>query len=86
MIGKFKKKPDVINAVKWTGDNIDEVEGLLKLSEYSEAGYIEGDYVRIGTSKGLMSASLNDWIIKSDKGECYPVTEEIFLETYENAD
>jgi hypothetical protein len=82
---KFRKKPVVIEAVKWTGDNWDEIE---KFSPYG----IKYNYpatrrsLSITTLEGEMTAECGDWIIKGIKGEFYPIKNDIFLETYEKVD
>ena len=84
-MAKFRKKPVVIDALKWTGANADEVQAFLAQGPYSAAGYVKGRYVDIGTLEGLMVASPGDWIIKGVKGEFYPCKPDIFAATYEAA-
>lgn len=38
------------------------------------------------TLEGLMRGSTGDYLVIGVKGEAYPVREDIFLETYEEAD
>ncbi len=75
----FRKKPVVIEAIKWTGENVDEVQAFL----HNGHDWIKGRYVEIGTLEGLMVASVGDWIIKGVKGEFYPCKPDIFAQTYE---
>jgi hypothetical protein len=73
---KFRKKPVEIEAVQYTGENLNEIlqfVGRLKT----------GPGCRIETLEGTMEASPGDWIIKGVKGEFYPCKPEIFLATYE---
>lgn len=80
---KYRKKPVEIEAIQWTGDNATEI------AEFSKTGnrYIEVDeankFVRIETLEGVMTASLNDFIIKGVAGEFYPCKPDIFEATYE---
>ena len=78
---KYRKKPVVIEAIQWNGDNATEI------AEFSKGGkrYIEfeGNICRIETLEGVMTASLNDYIIKGIKGEFYPCKPDIFEQTYE---
>jgi hypothetical protein len=82
----FRKKPVVVEAVKWMGNNSDEIEAFLSLGPYSAGGYVKGRYVDIGTLEGLMVASPGDWIIRGVKGEFYPCKPDIFAATYEPVD
>lgn len=83
---KYRKKPVVIEAVLWTGENAEEVHKLLSLGLGSDAGFIKGRYVDIGTLEGVMVASPGDYIIKGIKGEFYPCKPDIFAATYEPAE
>ena len=80
---KFRKKPIVIEAVQWKGDNFLEI---LKLSAESGRDIMQdfvGDCLTITTLEGDMTANLNDWIIKGVRGEVYPCKPGIFAETYD---
>jgi hypothetical protein len=75
---KYKKKPVIIDAIQWTGNNVKEVQEFI-----GNNGYVKGDYVDIGTLEGLMVASVKDYIIKGVKNEIYPCKPDIFEQTYE---
>ncbi len=84
----FRKKPVVIEAIRWDGD----FETQLALVTWSEAaieGYRDsprGPYkLSIRTLEGTMTASVGDWIVKGTSGEFYPVKPDIFEQTYEYA-
>ena len=79
MIQKFRKKPVVIEAVLWTGENIQEVLDFAR----EAAIYNKVDGLRIVTLEGLHHASKGDWILKGIKGEFYPCKPDIFKMTYE---
>lgn len=85
MAEMFRKKPVVIEAVQWTGENGHEVQSFLG-GEFAALGWVKGQYVEIGTLEGLMVASKGDWIIRGVKGELYPIKDDIFRETYEAVD
>lgn len=88
MIQKFRKKPIVIEAMRWTG-----IE-TIKIVQWSN-GYVqpyiafegntpvETNYLEIKTLKGKMLADRGDWIIKETNSEFYPCKPEIFEKTYE---
>lgn len=81
---KFRKKPVVIEAVKF--DGIKEIEGV-KIG----ATAISGNVAEMGnktvgfieTLEGTMTADVGDWIITGVKGEKYPCKPDIFEATYE---
>jgi hypothetical protein len=91
-MAKYRKRPVVIEAVRWTGS---EVEGGAPpwLAEAvnrdpHEVGSVfrRGDQVDIQTLEGRMTAQPGDWIVRGIKGEFYPVKDEIFRATYEPAE
>lgn len=79
MIQKFRKKPVVIEAVQWDGENPKECMKFVN----SGAADVEGDTILIATLEGTMKASKGDWIIKGVNGEFYPCKPDIFEKTYE---
>jgi len=85
---KFRKKPVVIDAVQFDGDNRREVLSFVypDLSEDALRGAeIMKLPVVISTLEGDMTASPGDWIIKGVKGEFYPCKPDVFTATYEPA-
>jgi hypothetical protein len=86
-MAKFRKKPVVIEAVQWTGDNIFDVKLFMDPLEPTYiAGFTDSDKIMgIQTLEGLMVAKINDWIIRGVKGEFYPCKPDIFEATYEPA-
>lgn len=88
---KFRKKPVEVEAINWTGKNLDEVLDFCEGSATYEAMSSGGGSIVIETlesSKELKtrhSASIGDWIIKGVKGEFYPCKPDIFEQTYENS-
>jgi len=79
---KFRKKPVVIEAIQWTGDNVEEIGEFLGMVHWATSGR----NAVIPTLEGDMVASPNDWIIKGVKGEFYPCKPDIFAATYEPED
>lgn len=81
MAKKYVKKPILIEAVQWTGDNRAEI------LNFCNQGYFEYDnefcHLYIKTLEGNMSANPGDFIIKGVRGEFYPCAKDIFEETYE---
>jgi hypothetical protein len=77
----YRKKPVVIQAVQWTGENNVEILQFCSTCYITSSGKTK-DLV-ITTLEGDMSASTGDYIIKGVKGEFYPCREDIFDLTYE---
>jgi len=75
---KFRKKPVIIDAIQWTGNNFKEIQ------DFCRAGFIlSGDQLKIKTLEGIMTASKGDWIIQGVTKEYYPCKPDVFKETYE---
>lgn len=85
-VNKFKKRPVVIEAMrfngKWSDDGTNILNWMGKGGEWSA----QTGELRIHTLEGVMTASKGDWIIKGVKGEFYPCKPDIFAATYEAAD
>jgi hypothetical protein len=88
---RYRKKPIVIDAVQWTGTNVDEVLGFtlgrasVRDESFTKLGSSERVLV-IETLEGSMRAEPMDWIIGGIKGEFYPCKPAIFAATYEAVD
>ena len=87
---KYRKKPVVIEALQWTGENVDEMEkflGCRLADEVDGVGYLieykQQLELMIRTLEGHHRANLGDFIIKGVKGESYPCKPDIFRATYE---
>jgi len=86
----YKKKPVVIEAIQWTGKNLEEIISFSGLHE-SVANMRGSDYERLVEQNGLkiftlegpLHASVGDYIIRGVKGEFYPCKPDIFSATYD---
>jgi len=95
-MAKYRKKPVVIEAFQMTqaqASNTSEWPDWLK-SAYQKDRGVEGSLfpvdqggeassLFIQTLEGLLTVSLNDWIIQGVHGEIYPCKPDIFDKTYE---
>lgn len=79
---KFRKKPVVIEAVQWTGNNVKE---CMDFMGWRNASHDDNDGLRIHTLEGTMNAAEGDWVIKGVQGEFYSCKPDIFAATYEPA-
>lgn len=87
---KYRKKPVVITAIQWKGDNFDEVMNFMQEFHGNKFNYENAEELayktkelNIRTLEGNMTASKNDFIIKGVQNEFYPCKPEIFEKTYE---
>ena len=82
---KFRKKPVVIEAIQWEGDNkcLDKIRAFMRPNYPVRRTEAHSDYLIIHTLEGDHLANVGDWIIKGIKGELYPIKDDIFRETYE---
>ena len=81
-MGLYRKKPVVIEAIRWTGANVDEVLGFILTKGEARRGL--NNVIYIDTLEGTMAADKGDWVIKGVKGEFYPCKPDIFEATYES--
>jgi hypothetical protein len=75
----FRKKPVVIEAVKWTGSNAVDMEKFAS----TKVEYTLDNCLIVDTLEGTMKANIGDYIIKGVQGEFYPCKPDIFESTYE---
>lgn len=90
----YRKKPVVIQAMQWTGENLAEVlaftgkhpswdKHFASFDAYQAHVQADRNAFKIITLEGTMEATPGDWIIKGVKGEFYPCKPDIFAATYE---
>ncbi len=79
---KYRKKPVVVEAVQWNGNNHKEVIDFVENKIWFDA---LGN-IWIATLEGDMVAKKGDYIIKGVQGEYYPCKPDIFAETYEKTE
>lgn len=77
---KFRKKPVVIEASVWLGDNL---EGIVQFVGDDAYWDVDEQVLKIATLEGHMVAKPGDWIVRGVQGEFYPCKPDIFVETYE---
>jgi len=85
---KFRKKPVVIEAMQFTGENHHEIHDVFVagMNETPFSFRPDEPKMRIHTLEGVMTADAGDWIIRGVKGEIYPCKPDIFAATYEEAE
>lgn len=89
---KYRKKRVVVEAVRWTGSNLEEIRNFVGsdlIEECMELFDIKRTLkemlvdIAIDTLEGTMRVDYGDYIIKGIQGEFYPCKPDIFLATYE---
>lgn len=85
--GRFRKRPVVVDAVRFTGGGFDCPSWLSVAFQDGQIWYQGGvtPFCTIATLEGDMRVSMGDWIIKGVQGEIYPCKPDIFAATYEVA-
>ncbi|MEK4425879.1 hypothetical protein [Solibacillus sp. FSL K6-1523] len=88
-MAKYRKKPVVIDAFKWTGghDQVEDPEWIIeaiKKGEVRISGLNDTEIcMQIDTLEGVATAQKGDYIIRGIQGEIYPCKPDIFKATYE---
>ena len=85
-MGKFRKKPVVVEATQWfkNGDHSVVGQGAAFGDRICEAcDHPSHDHGWCPTLEGNHIVCPGDWIITGVKNEHYPVKPDIFAETYE---
>lgn len=85
MIQSYRKKPVVVQAVRYTGYNVPEVAGFIGLSPFDLIPSSGQRGLMIPTLEGVMRAVPGDYIIRGTRGEVYPCKPGPFEDTFELA-
>ena len=82
MARTYRKRPVVVEAVQWTGNNHAEMCEFIDPEVFEIIPHVG---LVIQTLEGDHHASPGDYIIKGVNGEFYPCKPDIFAKTYEAA-
>lgn len=87
---KYRKKPVVIEAVRWTGKNREEIHIFCPRNAFftparqdTEGRTTAWDLL---IDSGIMHAEIGDYIIKGVNGKYYPCKPDVFAKTYERVE
>lgn len=89
---KYRKKPVVIEAVRWTGENREEIRTFCPRDAFfiparqDTGGYSTAWELLIDSLEGMMYAEIGDYIIEGVNGEFYPCKPDVFAKTYERVE
>ena len=78
---KYRKKPVVIEAIRFIGSNYEEIREFI-----GQNTLCSDSSIVIPMLEGDMVAQKGDYIIKGVQGEFYPCKPDIFKETYEKVE
>lgn len=89
-MGRYRKRPVVVDAMQWTGLNLEEVKefvGEALTYDILDTAWEVGKgrphvFMKIKTLEGDMEVSEKDFIIKGVNGEFYPCKPDISQKTY----
>lgn len=87
---KYKTKPVEIEAIQWTGLNLEEIKAFVGGSliyDILDTAWEVGKgrphvFIKIKTLEGDMNVSKGDYIIKGLLGEFYPCKPDVFEKKY----
>jgi len=80
-VRRFRKRPVVIEAVQWTGDNLAELDAFTGLR--FRAPFQDLAQVFDVLHDTWVKVAVGQWVIKGVKGEFYPCDDEVLQATYE---
>ena len=94
MIVTVQKRPIPVSAMQWKGDNLAEVleftgkhpkwdSWFTSFAEYEQWVKKDRNVFKIITNHGTVEAVPGDWILRSPTGEHYPISDELFQQTYD---
>jgi len=83
---KFRKKPVVIEATRFTGDRDSANEILNWVNGSGGEAIFDRNSIQIQSLEGRMLANAGDWVIRGVEGEFYPCKDDIFRQTYDSVD
>jgi len=78
---EFRKKPIIVKAIRWDGNNLDEIKKLCK--SHCHLSVESSNALVIKTLEGDMKCEKGNYVIQGVNGEFYPCKIDIFNRTYE---
>lgn len=87
----YQKKPLQVEAVQWTGGNVQEMKAFAGESfdtnafRLGLAATVSDAAVYDLLHRGWILVKLGDWVIRGVQGELYPCDKVVFAQTYEEA-
>lgn len=79
---RYRKKPEIIEAIRYTGDNEQDVAhfiGQLALPHYGNGSQL---MIPIGGNTGIMIVSVGEWVVRDNRG-VHAMNDTVFTDRYE---
>lgn len=77
-IRRFIGKPVIVEGVKWTGANLDEIKQFCNGLAHMSNGFLQ-----VETMHGTRRVIPGEWVLKGTQGEFYPVRPEVMEAKYQ---
>ncbi len=83
-MAKYRKKPVVIEAIQYTGENKRDILEFAKNNAWPET--CSSAVIITTIDRNNARIDIGDWLLKGVVGEFYPCKPDIFEQTYELVD
>lgn len=80
---RYRKKPVEVEAIQWTGENLNEVASFLGTSAFEDYPTAKALTIWNFLEETWIPCHKGHWIIKGVAGEFYPCDPDVFARTYE---
>lgn len=87
-VTRFRRKPIVVHALQWTGDNEIELReftggqfGATRIGDHMDPAVTAEVYDSLHST--WVGMRTGQWVIRGVRRECYPIDEAVLAETYE---
>lgn len=90
-VARYRKRPVEIEAAQWTGDNAEEIQtftGEVELESGSALAFLPRPLpaqLYVAANDSWLPIERGEWVAK-DRHGCYPIKDDVFVETYEKVD
>jgi hypothetical protein len=94
-VQRFRKRPVVIEAIRWTGDNAEEIKAFVGVRDNGESRFLlpgeisgawEHPHVYEDLHETWVTVFPGHWVVKGTQGDFYLRADDVFAETYESVD
>jgi len=78
---RFKKRPLIIEAVQWTGNNIDEIWETFGAAGIYGPSELNPDYLLLTTPDGFQTpCRINEWVVQNTKPDTFHAVDPKLME------
>lgn len=73
-----------VNAIQWTGDNMNEIQEVIKTqSGVDGESFVMGDTVYLSVHEGMTTGEIGDYIVEHVTGDLFICPQDEFSKGYE---